>query len=267
MIRKYPLLSFILLVVGTPYLITLPLLWAGIEQHSLAGLKLLFALTPLIYVSLVVFVSEGEEGIQRLFGNFWRRVPTFWYLFSLLIFLMIALLALGIRWLDDGFFPPVSEFGSWIEILGLSIPLLIFPGVTEEFAWRGFLQAKLQLSGRHWWTSSVIVGLVWGSWHGFDFLLGNWTFSFPEIFGYPLYIISTSIIVGFAFDRSGKSVLMAMIAHFGANIVNFFTPVFQEYGGSVMPAVYYLAGLLLTAFILRLFGGTQNSADDPLASV
>lgn len=251
-VQRFPLLVFTLLVVGTPYAVLLPLLAAGVDQEQLKPLKLPLALTPLAYAWLVVSMADGEQGVRRLFGKLWTpRAHWSWQVLAIAIFLAIAFTALGIRYWSDGFFPPRSEFGSLGTIVVWSLPLLLFPGITEEFAWRGLLQAGLQ-KHLHWWWASLSVGLVWGSWHGFDFLLGNWTFSWTTFGGYPLFIISNSIIIGWLFKCSGESVWVAMLAHFGSNCVNFFTPVFEEYHGSALPAVLYIGGLCSVACLLPL---------------
>ncbi len=261
-IQRHPYVSFVLLVLATPYGVLLPLLLAGVEQESLKPLKLLFAFTPLVFACLVTSRAYGEEGIARLFGKFWtREASAIWCGLALSMFVGLGFAALGLRYAIDGFFPPREEFASLPTILSVSLPLLFFPGITEEFAWRGLLQSGLQRR-LSWWWASLLVGLVWGTWHGFDFLLGNWTFAWNTFWAYPLFIVSNSILIGWAYKESGESVFVAMLAHFSSNCVNFFMPVFEEYHGSVLPAVFYIGGLCLTTLafpVIDCWRGASSS--------
>ncbi len=252
-IRTRPCLSFVLLVVLTPYLILLPLLAAGVDQQYLKPLKLPLAFTPLIYASFVSWCVDVENGLAKLFAKLWTSKTNFaWYLAAIAVFVVVGFAALAIRFAVDGFFPPRSDFASLNTIAALSLPLLLFPGFTEEFAWRGLLQSGLQ-SRCNWWIASFLVGIVWGTWHGFDFLLGNWTLTWTSFWGYPPFIISNAVIIGWVYKNGRQSVFLAMLAHFSSNCVNFFMPVFEEYNGSALPAILYIGGLCLLSLILPVF--------------
>ena len=50
-------------------MILVPLLLAGVPQDTLKPLKLLFALSPLFYVSIVTYAAGGEQRTRSLFAK------------------------------------------------------------------------------------------------------------------------------------------------------------------------------------------------------
>lgn len=95
--------------------------------------------------------------------------------------------------------------------------LIVFP-LGEEFGWRGFAQGRMTdrfglLKG------SLLVGLMWGAWHlaysftpakaGFDATL--FAITMIEL---PLY----SILIGWVFERSNRSMVVAIAFHAGAHL-------------------------------------------------
>jgi FtsH-binding integral membrane protein len=87
-----------------------------------------------------------------------------------------------------------------------------------------------------------MVGLVWGCWHYPDFLLENWDTSIGSQTGFFFITVGASIIIGWLFRQTGETVFIAMLAHFGANIVFTFSPIFNIYeDGSRMTITLYIA--------------------------
>ena len=97
--------------------------------------------------------------------------------------------------------------------------LVVFP-LGEEFGWRGFAQPRLV---RRYGPvkGSLVVGAGWGLWHllyavtpqhaGFDAL--GFGLLLVEL---PLY----SVIIGWVFERSGRSLAVAVAFHAGAHLDN-----------------------------------------------
>ncbi len=233
------------------YGLLLPLLGLGFEKTTLRPLKIYFAFTPLISVIIICYTLNGEEGVRLLFQKFkWKGFAHKWFFLSTWSFSIIGMTAIIARLLYDGFFPPFEDFGPIDQMLLYSLPLFLFPGITEEFAWRGFLQSRLQQRFQAIYAC-VIVGLVWGSWHYPDFLLGNWETSISSQLSFFSFIIAASIIIGWLFIQTDENVFIAMLAHFGANIVFTFSPIFNIYEeGSFMTISLYIGLVWVVAFII-----------------
>lgn|GEM_PF-3500274 len=248
-IRKYPVLTFVAAVLLPVHGILWPLRLSGVQLESLQGFKLLFALIPSIAAFIITNITEGEHESQRL----WRRVylrknQTKVFLLALISITSIGLCAVLIRFILDGQSPFWDALPSAQETIFLVPFLLFFPGFTEEFGWRGFMQQKLQK--RHGiFLASLVTGLVWGGWHCMDFLLGNWPSGTFNIILFFAYITGVSIVIGGLYALSKGSVAVAIIAHFSANMVNFFLPVWNNQAGTKTPIVFIIL-LWLVAFIV-----------------
>jgi membrane protease YdiL (CAAX protease family) len=213
-------------------------------------------LTPLIAVLTVCQITRGEKGVRQLFQKFrWKGFSHKWFFLSTWSFSIIGITAILLRFLYDGFFPPFKDFGPIKEILLYSVPLFLFPGITEEFAWRGFLQSRLQQKFKATYAC-VIVGVVWGCWHYPDFLLENWNTSIGSQVGFFFITVGASIIIGWLFRQTGETVFIAMLAHFGANIVFTFSPIFNIYedGSRMTITLYIVLVWVAVLLIIARFG-------------
>jgi uncharacterized protein len=89
---------------------------------------------------------------------------------------------------------------------------VLVPPIGEELGWRGYMQPRL---ADRWGTlrASLVVGVVWGVWHA------------PTAIGHletvPLFVLSvvlTSVVIGFLWERSGRSLWACVAAHTGINL-------------------------------------------------
>jgi membrane protease YdiL (CAAX protease family) len=108
----------------------------------------------------------------------------------------------------------------------------------EEFGWRGFLQSRLQLSLRPW-SSAIVVGVMWAVWHLPFFILGWGGVTFQL---FLIILIGVSVIIAFAFNASGESVLVAILMHSAFNASTRLVP---DFLGNVSTRQYPSEGLLI----------------------
>jgi membrane protease YdiL (CAAX protease family) len=91
-----------------------------------------------------------------------------WYGFALLIYPACLALILGLGYVTGAIsFAGLSSLGleTFVSLVGAAILGSFVKNIFEEFAWRGYLNPRLDSLG---WTSrasAVLVGLVWGAWH------------------------------------------------------------------------------------------------------
>lgn len=165
---------------------------------------------PAIASLIVVFRRFGKAGLQAFLSRImlWRTSLS-WGLFLLIglpaIFYTGAVLN-GKLFSDP---VPFQLTWAWVGILILSV----IKGPVEEFGWRGFMLPLLQKSMRPL-TASLLIGLIWGIWHLPAFLIGGTQQSSWSFLPFLLGTIAISIIMTGLYNRSGGSILLAMIMHF-----------------------------------------------------
>ncbi|MDQ6676642.1 MAG: CPBP family intramembrane metalloprotease [Acidobacteriota bacterium] len=108
----------------------------------------------------------------------------------------------------------------WKALLSFTvfnISTLIGGPLGEEPGWRGFALPRLEsMIGP--WKASLLLGLLWASWHLPLFLCRAWSSSsVPHFF---LIVVSLSFLMTFLFNLSRQSVLVAIFTHAMFNTVS-----------------------------------------------
>jgi membrane protease YdiL (CAAX protease family) len=165
---------------------------------------------------------------HRLQSGNWRAVRLFpqpglrllWLLFGpmLIIFCFLFISpALGAKGAPNSWHWHFNVFPElWGVMLSYSLP---GGPLCEEFGWRGFLQARLQESLPPW-IAAIVVAIMWVAWHWPLFFLPGWSTATPTVF---LFILTgLSVVMAFAFNASGKSVVVAILMHSGFNTSGMF---------------------------------------------
>lgn len=119
----------------------------------------------------------------------------------------------------------------------------------EEFGWRGFLQSRIQ-EVLPTWVAAAFVGVFWTIWHLPLFFVTGWTSASP--LSYLLINIGLSILIGFGFNASGKSVTVAVLMHSAFNASTRFLGAYLE-GSSMRPhpsAEWLVAGAFLSTGLI-----------------
>ena len=96
---------------------------------------------------------------------------------------------------------------------GISM-IIINPGAVEEIGWRGFALPLLQ-SKFNALVASLILGLVWATWHLPAFLLSPY-----EGVSLPIWFISVfgiSVILTFIYNCTNGSIPMVFLSHWLIN--------------------------------------------------
>jgi membrane protease YdiL (CAAX protease family) len=172
---------FFLLAVYAPGLSGIYLIW---RHHGLKGLG---------------------SFLQRL--TLWRA-PIQWWLFLLLGIPVIVYTAAAIKGAITGPFP----LSPWYMIFSALVQSLLLGPLGEEFGWRGLALPLLQRRFAPFWAS-LILGVVWATWHAPAFLLSGtpqsaWSFG-PFFVG----LVAICIILTPLFNASGGSLLIAILYH------------------------------------------------------
>lgn len=253
-IERHPAVTFVALnVLPTALFLALAKALAWTPQTAQA-LQLPFVFTPVASAYWLTHRLYGEAGVQALTARLGiARVGVRWWAAALGVFALLAAVALGVRYFHDGATPAAPSVDLATAPL-LLVFLFVFPGLTEEPGWRGFLQPHLQ--ERHGaLTSSVVVGLTWSAWHARSLVTEPERYSgdsFPWFVGYT---VAVAVILGWIWNNTRGSVLLAIAGHFGANLVNSFAPL-----GSRLDWKIYFGVLGAFSVALALLFGPRTLA-------
>lgn len=119
-------------------------------------------------------------------------------------------------------------------------------GLGEELGWRGLLQTELHALG--FWTSSAVIGLIWGAWHAPLVLHGH---NYPEHPGWGvLAMIVLSILlsplIGYV-RLKARSVLAAAVMHGSLNASGGLAILLLRGGNDLTVGITGLTGLAVLA--------------------
>jgi len=118
--------------------------------------------TPLVAAILMRIATRdwSDAGLKPAI-----RKNAIWYIISILAFPAMTVLTLLI-----GEMISVSSFSGFSLVPFLktflsALPIFFVFAVFEEFGWRGYLVPKLASIGLNGYLASVIVAVVWATWH------------------------------------------------------------------------------------------------------
>jgi membrane protease YdiL (CAAX protease family) len=181
---------------------------------------LIGAAVPSLSALVAVFGIEKREGLHVLLKRSlaWRFSPR-WYLLAIAtpfavngLNALIAMTFLGVSAPQQWFVP---AFGP-----GFLLFFLVYNGLGEEIGWRGLALPLLQ---RHlgYLGGNAAVGVLWALWHlPLFWLRGSYQYG-HSILLFVLLLTCWSIIIGMLVDKSGGSILPAILLHEGANFIAF----------------------------------------------
>jgi len=221
LILKHPLAAYYALAFGLSWACWLPLVVEravvrpGAWPSHVPGL-----LGPAVAALAVTAVVAGRGGLARLAPSFvrWRMGLVPWLVVTSPVVLFAAtLLVTGQRpaWSDLGTmngFPVGSPIALWIL-------LTLVDGYGEEIGWRGFAFAHLRQ--RHGVAAaSLMVAPLWALWHlpTFALLESYRGFGAGSLVGFTIGIASGALVLGWLYERSGRSLLAVALWHATYNL-------------------------------------------------
>ena len=247
--------------VSTGFVLMFALTWPlelglAVQSHEL----LPFQIPPVLglfvgfgFVAAALIASglvEGKAGIIGLLRRLliWR-VGWLWYALALFGPAVTYLLGIAIHVLLGGAMPDFSQpfivhlVPPSFSILLAGVVFLLYQVFAngEEFGWRGY--ALPQLQARHTaLLASLIIGVVWGLWHIPKYLTAGDPHDLPFWF-FAINMIASAIIYTWMFNRTGGSLLIALVLHAGVNTGIVMLP--------IMPAVIGDTRALIIAYVIQ----------------
>jgi uncharacterized protein len=183
---------------------------------------LLGAFAPLLSAVTLIARRHGWAEVKKYILQVLNlRIKVRYYVLAFLLPLIITAGAhytanfTGIDNLPSTFLPEKLPIPAIILAVPYFLAMLLVGGGQEEFGWRGYAQEPLQerfgvIGG------SIVLGIVWGLWHFPLWLMGDEHSNYPFL-AFMLFTISTSLIMAFLYNASGKKLVIPLIMHAMSN--------------------------------------------------
>jgi membrane protease YdiL (CAAX protease family) len=204
------------------------------EAHSILPLGPLFA------ALILLAVSGGWASVRRFLQRIvqWRVMPH-WYL--LVLGRPVALTAIAV-WLNvmlGAVAPSWERVPPLAALPGTFLVIMLFIGLGEEPAWRGYALPRLT-AGRSALRGSLLLGVLHAVWHlplfGLEYTLQN---------GAPwlVSLLAFTIVSTWLVHRTGGSLLLPVLFHTSVNVTAkyLFIPLFS--GTDTLRLWWLIAGL------------------------
>jgi uncharacterized protein len=183
--------------------------------------------------------TGGMEGLRDLTRRIFdpRRVPLAWWALILLLYPALTVLAAAFHAAAGGAAPALDlhgaadRLGDPLGLLAMAGFILVIGPLPEEIGWRGYLLDRLQLR----WsalTASLVLGIVWWSWHLPLFVLPGYFEAFGRATPSPLAflygILPAAIVYTWVYNGTDRSVFAVIVLHFMQNFTGEFLGLAEE---------------------------------------
>ena len=170
---------------------------------------------PALVALALTYRTEGAAGVSALLSRIAKpRASARWYVFAITYMALIKLAGAVVYRIALGTWP---AFGSEPISLMLGATLISTPvQAGEEIGWRGYALPRLErLIGLG--PGSVVLGVVWATWHLPFFLITGNDKSGQSFFVYAIGATAISVAMAWVYWRTGGSLLITMLMHAAIN--------------------------------------------------
>jgi membrane protease YdiL (CAAX protease family) len=216
---------------------------------------------PLIAAFIVLALTRGWPGVRDLLASMVRwRVGPGWYAVALLLPIVITLGAIYLNAMLGGPIPTAADLADWYTFpLVFLLTTLVAGPLFEEPGWRGFALPRLQ-SNYTPLVASLIVGVIWASWH-LPELLSDVTGQRPPL-QFFVWIVAQSVVYTWVYNGTRGSVLLVILMHGSTNTIGrFLFPLVL--GGATYGRLWWLLAALWWAAalaVIAVFGMPRDRA-------
>ena len=241
-------IKFFALTFALSWLIWVPLMLShfGVGPFHIADgvsnlVRLFGVLMPATSAIVLTRISGGPAAMRNLWGRlFLWRVPLKWWLAAVVGQpLLLGLAAFTFNLITRGA-KVTPELPISASAFIVNVVMLLLATLGEEIGWRGVALPGLQAQNSAF-KSSVILGLLWATWHLPFWLLLD---SFDQFgVGYLLlnfvFVVPLTFYITWFFNHGKQSILLAVMLHLTFNIVNtILLPVTNNVGAFVTFGVF-----------------------------
>jgi uncharacterized protein len=181
----------------------------------------------------MAFIMYGRDGLHDLVVRIVdpSRISARWWALVLLLFPLLTFTAALVSILADVSQAPLDLAGAGTRLLdpasfvAFAFFILVIGPLPEEIGWRGYLLDRLQLR----WSAlvaSLVLGLIWWSWHLPLFVLPGYFDAFARASPTPLDflwgILPAAVLYTWVYNNTDRSVLAVILLHFMHNFTGEF---------------------------------------------
>ena len=181
----------------------------------------------------------------------YHRFDKKWYVPIFLLFPAMTGGALLLAVLSGEALPELSALFNPLSIAVAFVFIFFLGGpFQEEWGWRGYALDRLQAKWSAF-SSSIVLGVLWGSWHLPLFFISGSIQSQTPFWGFMILITCGTTLFTWIWNNTGGSILAVMLFHTMNNLSFFVFPTLEtSYGG-----LYLLVlNVVLAAAILMAWG-------------
>lgn len=220
------------------------------EAHSILPIGPLFA-------ALIVLAFFGGSQVKDFLRHIvlWR-VGAGWYALALLLPIVTTGGAVGLNLLFGARLQASVSAPILSDLIGTLLSILIFIGLGEEAAWRGFALPRL-MKGRSALSASLILAILHIIWH---LPLFGSEFDATNILPWSLGLFAFTIITTWMYNRTQGSLLLPILFHTSVNLTAkyLFNPLFA--GTDLMHLWWLWSGLWWVVALITLVRNGSNLA-------
>jgi membrane protease YdiL (CAAX protease family) len=239
------------------------------------GLGMVFlicgGMAPSLIGVVMALMTYDRDGRREFFRRFYQLncISVRWWLFILLIYPMIHLVAIGLTFLSGGEAPAMELLRSVIQNPA-SIVFVLIQGFfingpwPEEFGWRGFaLQPLLDRFG--FVRANLLLGVVWALWHlplFFMPTMGHYQMGLVGFWFFIAQAVGLSMMMAFVHVNTRQSIFAALLMHMMCNLTpNLMAGYTQAYERLAFSLVL-VAGVMCSvlASVVGVADGTDGQA-------
>lgn len=196
---------------------------------------------PTISAIIITYIISGSKGLKSQADRIisWRASPV-WCLFVLFSPAAIVLLAIGIYVMIGGTVPQFNDPAQWYLIPIAFSYVFVFTALGEEPGWRGFALPGLQ-SGSNALKSSLILGVIWGTWHLPLFLMKGNFHNQVHLIAFMVQIIAMTVLYTWIYQWQPVS---SLCFHAAGNSTLGMLPIMLWVNGGDVTPLWIAVGLL-----------------------
>jgi len=252
--NKSELWKLILVVFIISWIGVIPSLLIAYEislPNALKRLDLLMTFGPLIGALIFIYRAKGKQGIKDLFSRLlYFKTTGFVVAIALGVPILSTLIGstLGLQLSATPWPAAYTPQNILLDALRITCMYLLLN--TEEIVWRGIVFDEL-LKKYSFFNSCLILGPIWFLFHLPLFLYPGGHIAGYGIGIFTFIVFAQTIILGWIYINSNKSLLYVHLSHQLINGVGEAFPIFPVFiSGNLLPMSIFTVFLVLVAFFL-----------------